>query len=114
MNSILNYIDESCLEIAFELYDEFKEYGDTYDEKAVKFFKNAKKNGVRDIANSYADHLYNDPDNLECLLGDKLYDMFKGNKNQIREFCQKNIKTTNVSSLKMALKKIGERYGTVL
>ena len=74
VNQIINEVETAASELAYEMYDEYFKNGFVYDTKASKRFSEMKKDGIKDIPGSYADELYNDPNFLEDMIGDKIYD----------------------------------------
>lgn len=66
-----NWIQDAVGDIAYEAA-EFQ------DEETKKKFRKAKRNGVTDFPGWYADELYNDPDTLSDLTGDRIYDAAEG------------------------------------
>ena len=50
-----------------------------FPEEWILAIEKAKKDGVQDVSGWFADWLYNDPDFLEGLIGDRVYDKSKGN-----------------------------------
>jgi hypothetical protein len=70
-----------------------------------KKIKQAKKRGVTDIAGWLADEQYNDPILLRDLLGDRLYDETRGNKelrNQVLDLMDQGAH----AALKKAIKEL--------
>lgn len=70
-NEVKFHIQTACGEVAFEM----TESGSGYDDKWKKRIAKARKNGVMDIRGWLADELYNDPDIISDLVGDKLSDL---------------------------------------
>ena len=77
---IYQHVETALGEVGEESAQEFIDTGNHWDDKAVAFFKDAKKRGVSDLGGAYADHMYNDPDTVSDLMGDKIYDAAGGKK----------------------------------
>jgi hypothetical protein len=66
---IANWVGNAVGDIAYDQYKMWEEYGDFNPA-----LKKLKEDGVTDIAGAYADILYNDPDTLGDLMGDRVCD----------------------------------------
>jgi hypothetical protein len=60
-------------------YDMDMNMGWGYSDEWILAIEEAKKEGVRDVKGWFADWLYNNPDFLQDLIGDRVYDKCKGN-----------------------------------
>ena len=74
---IQNWVGDAAGDVAYDM-DINMGWGGYPDEWIVEIEK-AKKDGVQDINGWFADWLYCDPDFLEGLIGDRVYDKTKGN-----------------------------------
>ena len=74
VRQLSGYLQDACGEIAYDA----ARPGSGYDYTTK--IRKAKKAGVRDIAGWLADELYNDADNIEDLLGDRLCEETINNK----------------------------------
>jgi hypothetical protein len=54
------------------------------DDQWKRRIAEAKRNGVSDVPGWLADELYNDPDTLSDLLGDRIHDAVRGNEAEYR------------------------------
>lgn len=75
------------------------------DDKWSKKIQKAKKKGVRDILGWLADELYNDPDTLEDLLGNKLFEAC-GVDGELRNQVLDVLNDKSFSGLKTAIKSL--------
>ena len=89
-NDIRGFVETAVGEIASDMLSPDSGFLDEAWEKRVK---KAKKNGVRDILGWLADELYNDPDTLSDLMGDRIYEATNGNAddyNRVLDVLEKN------------------------
>lgn len=64
-----------------EMAHDMMKLGSGYlDDKWIKKIKAAKKRGVTDIEGWLGDALFNDAGTLQDLMGDRIYDLCKGNR----------------------------------
>jgi len=75
---IENSVGDAASDVAYEMtqMDGYAAYLSYDQQKAIK---EAKEEGVQDIGGWFADWLFNDPDFLEGLIGDRVHDKAKGN-----------------------------------
>lgn len=71
------YVETAVGEIASDMLSPNSGFLDADWEKRIK---KAKKGGVRDISGWLGDTLYNDPDTLSDLMGDRICDHTNGDK----------------------------------
>ena len=64
------HLQSACQDMAGDIADHPEFYGDEY----AKRIRKAKRAGVTDIAGWLADEFYNDADEVEGLLGDRMCD----------------------------------------
>jgi hypothetical protein len=82
-HELYSWVGNACSDIA---YDQAEWYvnsgGKGFSDTATKYFDKLIKNGCPmhkwDLGPSYADELYNDPDTLCDLLGDRIHDALNG------------------------------------
>lgn len=74
-NEILNHVQDAVGEIAHDMLSPGSGF---LDAKWKKWVQKAKKAGCRDLRGSLADALYNDPDTLTDLMGDRLCEASDG------------------------------------
>lgn len=66
LGSIVNYIEEACGEMAYDMFAE---------DNHPDLFRRARKAGIRDIPGYVADELYNDAELVSGLAADGLYEL---------------------------------------
>ena len=82
ISEIYHYVETAVGECAYESYAE---------ENFPKEFARARKRRVRDVAGAVADMLFNDPDMIKDLVGDKFYDWCHGKTANLREAGAKDL-----------------------
>ena len=75
-NEIRSYVETAVGEIASDM---LSDGGGFLDEAWEKRIKAAKRKKVRDLSGWLADELFNDPDTLSDLMGDRICDFVRGN-----------------------------------
>ncbi|RJQ26711.1 hypothetical protein C4577_02885 [Candidatus Parcubacteria bacterium] len=80
-------------------------FPDMMDDKIKKKFNRAKKEGVRDLQGWLADTIWDDPNSVEDLIGDKICDLTNGDKNIRNEVCKELINSGH-RALSIAAKRL--------
>jgi hypothetical protein len=75
-NNVSNFLEDAVGDMASDMCSSSSGF---LDDKWSKHIKKLKKNGCGDIMGALADDLYNDPDTLQDLMGDRIHDEVKGN-----------------------------------
>jgi len=95
---ISDWVGEAVSDVAYSV--------DEDDEYWGKKIKKAKANGVRDIKGWLADELYNDEDTLSDLLGDKVYDEARGDKEIMIKILEEIKRSSHLALAKVCEKSI--------
>lgn len=76
-NEVHSYLAEAVGDMAADMVNPSSGF---FDEIWDRRIKAARRKGVRDIQGWLADELYNDPDTIADLAGDKIYEATNGDK----------------------------------
>jgi hypothetical protein len=69
--SVDGYVQTACGELGYEVAAD----GEAFDENLDRQLRRLKRQGVRDIGGALADYLYSDPQTVEDLAGERLYEV---------------------------------------
>ena len=72
VNEIANWVENAVSDMAFDQVRMWEETG--WDDTEGKLLVKAKADGCYDVAGWYADYLYDDPQTLADMMGDRISD----------------------------------------
>jgi hypothetical protein len=102
---LLSHLADAVGDVASSML-EFPDMADKWEGK----IKKAKKSGVQDLRGWLADEIYNDAESIEDLIGDKLHDECRGDKDKQRAVLD-SLETGAHKGMKAACKSLRSNLG---